>query len=320
MKKINKIKIIVGVLLFIILPEALSQQISQYSQYLFNPIYINPAYTGYKNDIFIQSFYRKQWVGLEGSPESYGVAADAMLNSQNIGIGMVAMADNLGLQSTQSLYANLAYHLQVGYDSYLSFGAGLGFVNYRMKSELYDPTIPDDPILNLGLGNIIYPDLRIGLLFYSEYIFAGLSVDQVLENILNIKNLDLLVTPKRSYSISLGGMIDLTDRLLLKPSLIVMNDFKAKRRLDLNLFFMLDESIGLGIGNRRSWNLFREDPEGNKNIAFILNTEIHLTDQLRLGYAFDYPVRGFWKNETHEISLGFLIGSSNSRLRSPRYF
>jgi type IX secretion system PorP/SprF family membrane protein len=317
----KKIKVIVVVVLFfIVVPKAVSQQIAQYSQYLFNPIYINPAYTGYKNDLFIQSFYRKQWVGLEGSPESFGVAADAMLNSQSVGIGMVAMADNLGLQSTQSLYANLAYHLQVGYDSYLSFGTGVGFVNYRMKSELYDPTILDDPTLNLGLGNIIYPDLRVGLLFYSEYLFAGVSVDQALENILNIDNVDLVVAPKRSLSFSLGGIIDVTDRLLIKPSFFSMFDFKANRRLDFNLFFMYDESIGLGLGHRRSIKFFQKDLAGDKSIAFILNTEIRLGEHLRLGYSYDYPMSGFWNYESHEISLGFLLISPQSRLRSPRYF
>jgi len=33
-----------------------AQQDSQFTQYLFNGIHINPAYTGYKGDIYIQSF------------------------------------------------------------------------------------------------------------------------------------------------------------------------------------------------------------------------------------------------------------------------
>lgn len=308
------------VLLFLTMPRVLSQQIPQFSQYLFNPIYINPAYTGYKEDLFVQSYYRKQWVGLEGSPESFGVSGDVMLDRQNLGIGMVMMGDKLGLQTTQSVYANVAYHLQLGMDSYLSFGTGIGFVNYRMKSEGYSPTVIDDPTLGLGLDNVIYPDFRLGLLYYSNYLFAGISVDQALENILNINNVNLVIAPRRSYSFGFGGFIDASDRILIKPTLFIMNDFFAKRRLDLNLFFMYDEIIGLGLGHRRSFNYFQKDLDGPKNIAFILTAELHITEQLRLGYSYDHPTGGFLNAESHELSLGVLFVSPRSRLRSPRYF
>lgn len=312
--------IILSAVFFLIALKVQSQQIPQFSQYLFNPIYINPAYTGYKEDLFVQSYYRKQWVGLEGAPESFGFSGDAMLNSQNLGIGVVVIGDKIGLQTTQAVYANFAYHLQIARSTYLSFGTGLGMVNYRMKSDGYNPTVIDDPSLNLGLGNILYPDLRLGLLLYSDYFFAGVSVDQALENILNIDNVDLVIEPKRSYSFGFGGFIDASDRLLIRPSLFLMNDFKAKRRLDLNLFFLYDETIGLGLGHRKSFNFFRNDLEGSKNISFMLISEIRLTEQLRFGYSFDHPTGGFLNSESHELSVGFLFSSPRSRLRSPRYF
>lgn len=311
---------IIGMLILLIVPKGQSQQVPQFSQYLFNPVYINPAYTGYKQDLFVQSYFRKQWVGIEGAPESFGFSGDVMLNSQNIGIGLSVMADKIGLQTTQSFQANLAYHLQIGRESYLSFATGMGVVNYRMKSEGYNPTVIDDPSLDSGLGNILYPDLRIGLLFYSNYFFAGISIDHALENILNITDRNLVVSPKRSYSFSIGGYIDASDRLLIKPSLLAMNNFREKRRLDLNLFFLYDEIIGLGVGHRRSFNFFREDLDGNKNIGYVLITEIQLTEKLRFSYSYDHPTGGFLNADSHELSVGFLFTSPRSRLRSPRYF
>lgn len=319
----NRVKaIIVILLIFMTVQCAVGQQIPQFSQYLFNPIYINPAYTGYKNDLFVQSFYRRQWSGIKGAPETYGIAADAMLPSQKLGIGVIAMGDQIGLQSTHSLYANAAYHLQLGADSYLSFGTGLGLVNYRMNSEDYDPAVIDDSTLSPGGGSIFYPDLRLGLLFYSEYVFLGISVDQVLGNMLNFENTDLIVNPQRSYTFSLGGIINVTDRLYLKPSVLLMDDSRAMTRADFNLLFMYDEAIGVGIGHRRSFHLF-DRPEyvaDNNNVGLLVLTEIRLGESLRLGYSFDYPMAGLWVGNSHELSLGFLVTSRRSRLRSPRYF
>ncbi|WP_192349008.1 type IX secretion system membrane protein PorP/SprF [Algoriphagus sp. Y33] len=301
----------------------LSQQVPQFSQYLFNPIYINPAYTGYKNDIFVQSYYRRQWSGFEGAPETFGVAADGLVPLHNIGLGVVASADQLGLQSTQSIYLNAAYHLQTGEYSFLSFGAGIGAVNYRIKSEKYDPTVVLDPSLSGTGGNVVYPDLRIGLLYYSDLFFAGVSVDQALENILQIENVDLAVKPRRSYTLNMGGILEIGDELYLNPSLLIMDDLKAMTRVDANIFLFYQEVIGLGMGYRRSFNLFdRLDDTGyKKDIAFILMTEIRIRGKFRFGYAFEIPVSGQWKRvNSHELSLGYLITSPRSRLKSPRYF
>ncbi|MCE7053730.1 PorP/SprF family type IX secretion system membrane protein [Algoriphagus sp. AGSA1] len=320
----NSLKSFLSALVFlVVIFRGSAQQVPQYSQYLFNPIYINPAYTGYKNDVFVQTFFRKQWAGLEGAPTTYGVAADGIIPLHNIGLGVVASSDQLGLQTTQSLYFNAAYHLQTGEYSYLSFGAGLGFVNYRIKSEKYDPTVAADPSLIGTGGGVIYPDLNLGLLYYSDRFYAGFSIDHALENILQINNVDLAVKPKRSYSLTAGALIDLNGYFSLKPSLLLLDDLKSMTRIDGNLFLQYDQLVGLGLGYRRSFNFFeRVDDIGlQKEIAFIVLAEIFIRKNFRFGYAFDLPVSGQWSRlNSHEFSLGYMISSPRSRLKSPRYF
>ncbi|MBN3584785.1 type IX secretion system membrane protein PorP/SprF, partial [Algoriphagus aestuarii] len=43
-----------------------SQQLPQFSQYIFNGLHINPGYAGYKGEPYIQSTYRSQWVNFPG--------------------------------------------------------------------------------------------------------------------------------------------------------------------------------------------------------------------------------------------------------------
>ncbi|WP_439647573.1 type IX secretion system membrane protein PorP/SprF, partial [Belliella alkalica] len=53
-----------------------SQQLPQFSQYIFNGLHINPGYAGYKGQPYIQSTYRDQWIGFPGAPKTFTVTAD----------------------------------------------------------------------------------------------------------------------------------------------------------------------------------------------------------------------------------------------------
>jgi len=47
-----------------------AQQDAEYSMYMFNGMYINPAYTGSQECVSMTALYRHQWVGIEGAPRS----------------------------------------------------------------------------------------------------------------------------------------------------------------------------------------------------------------------------------------------------------
>ena len=47
-----------------------AQQDSQYTQYMYNTMMINPAYAGSRGGTSIFGLYRNQWVGLDGAPKT----------------------------------------------------------------------------------------------------------------------------------------------------------------------------------------------------------------------------------------------------------
>ena len=110
-----------------------AQQDAQFSQYMFNGLYINPAYAGYKEQANIHTFYRSQWTGFEGAPQTMSLAGDMVLNEGNVGLGILLSNDFTGAQSNFSAYANYAYRIQVGDSEFsrLSFGLGAGIVALR---------------------------------------------------------------------------------------------------------------------------------------------------------------------------------------------
>ena len=107
-----------------------AQQDAQQSQYMFNGIYINPAYAGYKENLNLHTYYRNQWTGITGAPRSFSVAIDASANDGNVGLAFQVASDKLGAQNSTSAYANYAYRLRLNADgsSRLAFGLGVGIV------------------------------------------------------------------------------------------------------------------------------------------------------------------------------------------------
>src|SRR5476651_557563 len=61
-------KIYFVVLLMIVCGRVRGQQLPQYTQYIFNPLLVNPAVSGIENYVDVKAGYRSQWTGLQGAP------------------------------------------------------------------------------------------------------------------------------------------------------------------------------------------------------------------------------------------------------------
>jgi len=86
--------------LLIILPTILkAQQGAVFSQYTFNGLYINPAYSGYKETTNIQAINRTQWAGIEGSPQTFSFALDGNAKNGNVGLSTMLFHDKVGAES-----------------------------------------------------------------------------------------------------------------------------------------------------------------------------------------------------------------------------
>jgi len=146
---------------------AMAQQDAQYSQYIFNGLYINPAYAGYKQDLYLHSFYRSQWTGFPGAPKSFSIAADGSVNDTKVGLGLLVASDNIGAQSTLAAGFNYAYHIQVGEDenTRLSLGLGLGFVQAGIDGTKLNAVQQGDSSIPTTYQSAVVPDGRAGIMF-----------------------------------------------------------------------------------------------------------------------------------------------------------
>ena len=85
MKNFN-IAILVLFALGLFTTNSYAQQDAQYTQYMYNPMSINPAYAGSRDVLSLVGIYRSQWVGLDGAPRTLNFSGHTPVG-EKVGLG-----------------------------------------------------------------------------------------------------------------------------------------------------------------------------------------------------------------------------------------
>jgi len=306
-----------------------AQQGIQFSEYAFTGLTVNPAYAGYKEDWNLNLVSRLQWTGVPGAPRTGAISADGVTNpdTKNVGLGVVFIADQLGPQITTSAYVNYSYRLRLDADDTkrLSFGIGVGGSQYVLDYSKFSATDILDP--SIGVGSTISkitPDFRLGIFYESPTFYMGLSALNVLAG-QGFTNYDYVVREERTYYLTAGGMVPVTQGIQWKPSILIKEDFKGPTNLDISNNFLLGNVLWLGGAYRMSV------PIGNKaalnnNLhtadAIIGMAQVYVNSSFRVGYSYDYGMTSLtnFANGTHELSIGLSFGRRTERVLNPRFF
>ncbi|MGN7989580.1 PorP/SprF family type IX secretion system membrane protein [Pedobacter sp. 22226] len=312
---------------FLLLSRPVSaQQDAQYSQYMFNGIYINPAYAGYKEVLNVHSFYRSQWTGITGAPRSMSLAVDAIANSGNVGLALQVASDKLGAQNNLSIYGNYAYRIRMNDDgsSRLALGLGVGMVQLGIDGSMLNPNNPE-PNQPVGMQSTIVPDARAGVYFANDKYYAGFSVDNLIATYINIDRYAFIPQPKPHYYLTAGALFPLNEDFQIKPSFLLKDDRGGPTSLDVNAFLMIKDFLWVGGSYRTGVKLYdksylqKDLTPRNSAVAAI---QIFPSEKIRIGYGYDFsvgPLQGY-SGGTHEISLSYSFIKPNIRLATPRVF
>jgi type IX secretion system PorP/SprF family membrane protein len=302
-------------ILFILVPLSLHGQINSVSsQYLLNGLLINPAYAGSRGVLSTNISYRKQWLNVTGAPETQSLSAHTLLKNDRVALAFHGRFMSFGYTKTTGLFAGYAYHIRAG-SGKLSFGLKAGIDLATTDYTAIKLIDKNDPAFTTGPDSYALPNIGAGIYYYSDKLFAGLSVPWLLsyrkaadgskyEIYQNFQNYDMLF--------SAGGLFSFYQGFLrVKPSVLLDYSFQKSKppEIDINCNFIIADLIWVGGSWRTS----------EKALVGIL--QIQITQQLMLGYSYDYQIGnlGKYSNGTHEIGLryefGFKVSASN-----PRYF
>lgn len=303
----TKLPFLLLILLGLTVQQLAAQQAPQYTQYIFNELIINPAYSGSKDIMNINATYRSQWTGLEGSPSTQTLSVDGPAKNNRLGWGVHLMNDAAGAQSQTGVYANIAVRIYLSRKSQLSLGVGSGVAQYTLDGTKLNPgdDVPDIAIPETRESEIL-PDAKLGIFFNTERYYAGLSV----ANLIPFRDdKRIIATPRRHYFFSTGYMFDLGPYLRLKPSFLLKDDFRGPANLDFNAFFVIYNRLWLGGSYRTSAPIFTDVnmDEIKKRNAWALMAQVYATQKFRIGYSYDVSLTKMRDYSSHEVSLGYSI-------------
>ena len=306
-----KILMLLAVMLFAY-QKSIAQTEPMYSQYMFNMLGVNPAYAGSREASSFNIFQRRQWIGLQGAPQTTSISFDQSILNKAAGWGIQLYDDKIGVEKADGINLMGATRIRVSEKGVLSGGLSLGLMNYRI--DLMNVTgryTPSDPAFYANL-NKWTPSLGLGIYYNTDNFYAGVSIPNILKSKLTALTLiksGLQKVNQKHIFLTTGVVIPINEELKLKPSTMIKIVEGAPIEADFNTNIWLRDIIGLGVSYRTG-------------DAIIGMAEIQVNENLRFGYAYDMTISALksYNTGTHEIMLRYEFGNFKTKIKSTRYF
>ncbi len=275
-----------------------AQQDPLYSQYLNNPMVINPAYAGINNNLNASISYRNQWAGFDGHPTTINFNSHIALVNNKVGAGILLVQDKLGNVSNTEFQAAFSYKLQLD-KSVLSFGMQAGFINFRNNFSQLNLTDPADPAFTQN-ENLTKPNIGAGVILKSEKYFIGLSVPRLMSTTISNGGQDFQLYDQHYYLFG-AYIFFINQHLRFKPSALIKGVKNSPLSVDLNLNVIFEEKYTAGLFTR-NFNTY----------GLILQAK--LSNKFKFGYTFEIPTNNSvgTRYNTNELFLGIAVGILNS--------
>lgn len=307
LNKNNSMKKLVLVFMFFY-AMGFAQQDSQYTQYMYNTITVNPAYAGSRGMFSIFGLYRSQWIGLEGAPRTNAFSVNTPLNGNHLGLGVSIVNDKIGPTVENTFSADLSYTVPTSETVKLSFGIK-GTANlFNIDMNKLDSQKQGDMQFQ-NLDGKFSPNIGAGIYLHSDKAYVGLSVPNFIESDRYDDDQVAIFKEKINYYLIAGYVFDINPSIQFKPTLLTKLVQGAPLQVDVSGNFMFDEKFVLGLG-------YRWDASVSAMAGF------QVSEGLYIGYAYDHETTRLQKynSGSHEIFLRFELFNSYSRITSPRFF
>lgn len=287
--------------------EAQAQQDSQYTQYMYNTMSMNPGYVGSRGSLSMLALYRNQWVGLDGAPETLNFGMHSPIGILGVGLGLGFTSDKLGPSSESIISADFSYTLDFSQNVKLAFGIKGGYSLFDLdpnKLTIYNPN--DYDLTQKHYGS---PIVGAGFYLYSPKWYIGLSTPNFLETE-HYNDVQVSTATEKTHIYLIGGYVfTLNQNLLLKPAFLAKAVVGAPLAIDLSANALLYDRITFGLA-------YRLDAAVSAMAGFQVN------DNVFIGYAYDYETTELsrYNSGSHEIFLRFELGTKLRAKVNPRFF
>jgi type IX secretion system PorP/SprF family membrane protein len=282
-----------------------SQEFSFYRNYQSNNLYnLNSAAAGYDGAFISQVSVSRKWMGMAGAPVCQVFSSSIRLGEEEfydpnmfvnkpfinlanrVGLGLTFYNESSGpVRHTGILFA-YSNHFPIR-NSRLSFGISWIVSQYYLNTSEFKPVQENDPYLHTNTSAIV-PDVNIGVLYYNQMVFMGLSVNgvanykEVMDRQKNIPDI-----------IAFGGYrFYMNKSIKFEPSLFFLNIGQNSNSFDIN---------GKLYYKNKNWLIIAYRSTNEVMTGFGLG----IKSWLLVSYNFFIGTGGIqsYSNGSHQISL-----------------
>ena len=276
-----------------------AQENERYTQYLYNPININPAFAGSRGVTSILSSYRAQWVDVPGAPKTMMLSVNGVTKNENVGLGLSVLNDKIGPSDQSAIALDFSYSLKLNPKYKLAFGlkASANLLNVDF-TKLYLKE-GSEPIFEDNIDNKFSPNIGFGFLLKSDKSSFGISVPNVLETKFYDKynsNASNSSIAKENLNVffTADHLFELSPNLMFKPALLVkvVKDGVAQTYASTN--FVINQAFTVGMSYRFGGTI-------SNLVGFQASKKIFI------GYGYDLETRSMRNYDTasHELFVRF---------------
>ncbi|MGH1339592.1 MAG: PorP/SprF family type IX secretion system membrane protein [Aureispira sp.] len=299
-----------------------AQQMPLLSEFLHSPALINPAMIGWEDLTAITAAYRHQWTGLENNPITFALNFRHFDEDRNMAFGGGLTHDQTGPTSFTGLNVQYAYHLKFNSERRkadkrhrLSIGLSLSANQYRLDGSKLRYNDIDDPLIVTSQTTTILPDAGVGVFYYNDLYYFGISVPQLIAMNVRFESDNALSNIRRvaHFYFNAGAKIKLQSpeksvlrsstyeraEHLLLPSLWFRYAPNSPLNIHLHLRYLWRQQLGLGVSVSTDGTLG-------------FDATVQIKQRFRVGYAFSVPLGDIspYVGSNHELMLTYIFGSN----------
>lgn len=285
------------------LQQAAAQQDPQFTQFMFNKLWVNPGAAGANDAICANFLGRNQWMGFEGHPQTFMLSADMPISSINSGVGLTFYQDKLGEISTTAVKAAYAYRLKLG-TGRLGLGLDVGYLGKSVGMNL-NPLTPDPTVAAIAGQRAGSFDMSFGAFYSNQKLYFGLSATHLTGQ--DFKFGSSSIAAAQHFWAQGGYNWAISPSFELRPSFVIKTDF-ASAQVDVNVTAVISNRFWAGLSYRL------QD-------AVAINIGVDIWKGLRLGLAYDLTTSKInkYSSGTAEIYLGYCFKMEKPAIKT-KYF
>lgn len=277
------------------------------SQYLHNRYAINNAFAGSREGLSIFGSFRKQWVGIPGSPQSQIVTAHMPLKNMQMAVGLEAFNEDIAITSHSGFILSYTYRVRINRETWMGFSLSGGLSNFSARWNEASAGDLEDPVFS-GNESSMGPQVGFGWSIYSRTWFAGISIPEFFYHDFSYLENTRFDLSRANYFATGGYIFDTGSPIELQPSFLLRYSPDRELPSDVSMTVIYDRMIWGGA----TWRT-------NNDLVGLVGFQV--LPQLRVAYSYDYSIGdiGKFNKGSHEISIQYDF-RYKTHSPSPKFF